>query len=141
MSGTPYGPRRFNTVTAVMLLGVLALGYWFWRFFPAYWDGWTVDHILKESASAIYRLNKLSEPERTAELKALADKARADIQKKANVTDPDLEVNLDINDNSASMSADYRVRITHPVVSFTNSLHFVKKQTADIKTVNWDKTE
>jgi hypothetical protein len=131
-------PRRLNALTITLLLGVAAGAYWFWRFFPAYFDGWTVDHILKEAASAVYKTNRLSEPGRTQELKALVDKARADIIKRANVTDPELAVNLDIEDTRAELSADYRVVVTHPVLSRTTTLHFVKKQTADIKTVTWE---
>ena len=59
-----YGPKRLNAVTVGLLLFALAAGYWFWRFFPAYFDGWTVDHILKETAAAVYRANRLREPER-----------------------------------------------------------------------------
>ena len=36
-----YGPRRFNALTAFMLLCALVAAYWVWRFFPAYFDGWT----------------------------------------------------------------------------------------------------
>ena len=92
-----YGqPRRLNVVSFIMILMGLAAGYWVWRFFPAYFDGWTVDHLLKEGASKTYRLNSLNEPERTKQLKELVDKVRADIQKQGNVTDPDLLVSLDL---------------------------------------------
>jgi hypothetical protein len=131
-------PRRLNSVTLVLLLALAAAVYWFWRFFPAHFDGWTVDHILKESAAAIYRVNRLREPERTQELRALVDKVRADIQSKASVKDPNLEVNLNIDGNEASMSAEYNVVITHPFITRTTTLHFLKKQTADIKTVTWE---
>jgi hypothetical protein len=138
---TAYGPRRLNVVTVGLLVGLAGLGYWMWRFFPAYWDGWTVDHILKEGASAIYRANRLSEPARTTALNELADKARADIQKKAHVTDPDLEVKLDIDGDQAALSARYEVVITHPLITRTTTLHFFKKQTADIKAVVWDENK
>jgi hypothetical protein len=134
-----YGqPRRLNSVTIVMLLMGLAAGYWLWRFFPAYFDGWTVDHLLKEAASSTYKLNRLQEPGRTKELKALVDKTREDIVKKANVTDPDLEVNLDIDGDNCAVSADYHVVVTHPGVTTTTNLHFHKVEKADIKKVNWD---
>src|SRR5258708_7962709 len=110
-----YGqPRRLNSVTVVLLLGVMGAGYWLWRFFPAYFDGWTVDHILKESAAAVYRANRLVEPQRTQTLRDLVDKARADIQSKASVSDPELVVNVDIDGDLATLSADYHVPITHP---------------------------
>ena len=60
----------------MILLG-LAAGYWVWRFFPAYFDGWSVDHVLKEAASKTYRLNRLHEPERTKQLTELVEKTKA----------------------------------------------------------------
>jgi hypothetical protein len=131
-------PRRLNSVTIVLLIGMVAAGYWFWRFFPAYFDAWTVDHILKEAASKVYRANRMREPERTQELNGLLDKARSEMQHKASVNDPELLVNLDFDGNNATLTADYRVVITHPVISRTTLLHFVRRQTADIKTVSWE---
>jgi hypothetical protein len=134
-----YGqPRRFNTVTGIMLLLGLAAGYWMWRFFPAYFDGWTVDHILKEAASATYKLSRLGEPERTKRLKALLDKTRADIIKQGNVTDPELTVNLDLDSVNVVVSAEYSVVVTHPVLNKTTMLHFKKSETADVKKVKWE---
>ena len=134
-----YGqPRRLNSVTIVMLLLALAAGYWVWRFFPAYFDGWSVDHLLKEAASETYRINRLNEPERTKRLTELVDKTRADIAKQGNVTDPDLKVDLDIEGNNVAVSADYSVVVTHPMINKTTTLHFHKTETADIKRVNWE---
>jgi hypothetical protein len=131
-------PRRLNAVSITLIFAALGAAYWCWRFFPAYFDGWTVDHVLKESAAAVYRTNRLREPERSQELRVLVDKARADIIKKAGVNDPELVVNLDIEDTRATLSADYRVVITHPLISRTTLLHFVKKESADIKVVSWE---
>ena len=133
-----YGPRRLNAVNVGLLLCLLAAGYWFWRFFPAYFDGWTVDHILKETAAAVYRANRLREPERTASLKELIDKARADIIKKANVTDPELRVDLEIEEQMARVMAEYSVVVTHAGVSRTTTLHFKKKAEQNIKAVTWE---
>jgi len=134
-----YGqPRRLNSVTAIMILMGLAAGYWVWRFFPVYFDGWSVDHLLKEAASSTYRLNRLNEPERTKQLKELVDKTRGDIIKQGNVTDPDLTVNLDIDGNNVAVSADYNVVVTHPLTSKTTTLHFHKSEAADIKKVTWE---
>src|SRR5207245_2529873 len=55
-------PRRLNAVSITLIFAALGAAYWFWRFFPAYFDGWTVDHILKEQAAAVYRTNRLVEP-------------------------------------------------------------------------------
>ena len=133
-----YGPRRFNSVTLIMLVLGLAAGYWVWRFFPAYFDGWSVDHLLKEAASKTYKLNQRTEPERTKLLTELVDKTRADIVKQGNVTDPNLKVNLDIDGDNVAVSADYSVIVTHPLVNQTTTLHFHKSETANIKRVTWE---
>ncbi len=133
-----YGPRRFNSVTAILLLMALGAGYWVWRFFPAYFDGWSVDHLLKEAASKTYKLNQRQEPDRTKLLTELVDKTRADIVKQGNVTDPNLKVNLDIDGDNVAVSADYSVIVTHPLVNKTTTLHFHKSEDANIKKVNWE---
>jgi hypothetical protein len=131
-------PRRLNAVSGTLLVLVIVGAYWFWRFFPAYFDAWTVDHILKETAAAIYRANRLREPERSTTLKELVDKAVADIRKRASVTDPDLQVDMEIQDDHASVTADYHVVVTHPSISKTTTLHFTRRADANIKTVRWD---
>ena len=134
-----YGqPRRLNVLTTFMILCGLAAGYWLWRFFPAYFDGWTVDHILKETASATYKLSRLGEPERGKQLKILLDKARADIIKQGNVSDPELTVNLDLDAANVVVSADYSVIVSHPVINKTTTLRFHKVETADVKKVKWE---
>jgi hypothetical protein len=130
-------PSRINPVTVGLVLVLLAGGYWMWRFFPAWFDAWTVDHILKESAAAVYRLNSMREPGRTEALTELVNKTRASIIEKASVTDPYLHVNLDIQDEKALLSADYHVTITHPLIAHTTELHFSRREHADIKKVNW----
>lgn len=134
-----YGqPRRLNTVTVFMIILALAAGYWMWRFFPAYFDSWTVDHLLREAASSTYKLSHLNEPLRSKELKALLDKTRKEIIEQANVTDPDLTVNLDLQDDVVVVSADYSVIVTHPIIDKTTTLRFHKSETESVKKVNWE---
>jgi hypothetical protein len=134
-----YGqPRRLNAVTAIMILIGLGAGYWMWRFFPAYFDSWTVDHVLRETAAATYRLVRIAEPGRTRELKAMLDKARADIMRLGHVDDPDLLVNLNLDGDFATLSADYQVVVTHPIIHKTTTLHFHKVAQTSIKRVEWE---
>lgn len=134
-----YGaPRRLNSVTVTLILLLVAGGYWMWRFFPAYFEAWSVDHILKEAASQVYQANRLAEPQRTETLTELINKAKRDIQTKAGVTDPDLVVNLDIDEARAVVSAEYRVIVTHPLVTKTTRLAFKRREEANIKPVNWE---
>jgi hypothetical protein len=134
-----YGvPRRINAVTIVMIACALAGGYWLWRFFPAYFDAWSIDHILKEGATACYAADRLDEPARTRTLHEIVDKAKTNIIKRVGIHDPELEVNLNINEHKALMSADYSVVITHPGLSNTTTLRFHREKDADIKFVKWE---
>ena len=139
MAQVRYGqPRRLNVVTFVLLLGVLAVAYWFWRFFPAYFDGWNVDHVLRESASQVYKVVRIPEPARTRRLKEIVDQCRANVIKMGNVTDPNLLVNLNLDGDKAMMSADYHVVITHPYTPRTTTLHFQKQVTTSVAKVEWE---
>jgi hypothetical protein len=132
-------PKRLNWVSGTMLVLAVVFGYWMWRFFPAYFDAWTVDHVLLEGANSAYRASRLGEPARTNALHELVDKAKADIQKKANVEDPELTVGLDLDGDIATLTADYMVTVTHPVLSKVTQLHFHREEKANIKAVDWDK--
>jgi hypothetical protein len=134
-----YGaPRRFNSVSFFLLVCALAAGYCLWRFFPVYWDAWTIDHILSETANAVYKLNRLQEPDRSKMLTELIERARNDVVKRGNVDDPELLVNLNFTDeNNAVVSADYHVVVTHPGIHKTTTLHFFRSEKANIKRVEW----
>jgi hypothetical protein len=135
-----YGkPRRLNWFSGTLILLAVGFGYFMWRFFPYYLDAWTVDHVLRETATAVYRANRMNEPDRTTTLRQLLDKAKEDIRKQAGIQDPELTVGVDIEGDSALMSAEYSVVVTHPLVDRTTRLHFHREEKADIKRVDWDK--
>jgi hypothetical protein len=134
-----YGtPRRINAVSVTLFIAALCVGYWFWRFFPVYFDAWSVDHILKESASQTYQANRLNEANRMTTLKEIVDKARAKIVKQVEIHDPELVVDLNIDGDKATMTADYTVKVTHPVIDKITKLHMHREETANIKFVKWD---
>jgi hypothetical protein len=133
-------PNRLNAVSVTLILLGLAAGYWMWRFFPAYFDAWTVDHVLRETGSLVYRANRMGEPGRTTALRELLDKAKVDIQKQADVKDPELTIGLNIDDNNNMLlTADYTVRITHPLLSKPTVLKMHREEKANVKRVDWDK--
>jgi hypothetical protein len=132
------GPRRLNAVSLFLVLIALAAGYWLWRFFPVYFDGWTVEHTLKDAASQTYRVARIAEPTRTQQLKAIVDKAREDIIKLGHVDDPDLTVNLELDGNDVAVTADYSVVVTHPGINKTTTVHFHKREKASVKRVEWE---
>lgn len=121
-----------------MLLICAAGGYWMWVFFPVYWDAWTVDHQLREGASALYQLNLLSEPERTTQMRKLLKKVQADCIRLGHIKDPEFDVVLDLDGENVVMRADYIATIKHPVGNFVTKLHLVRKEKANVKRVSWD---
>jgi hypothetical protein len=134
-----YGaPRRLNAVTVTLLLIATVVGYWFWRFFPHYFDAWTVDHALREAANAIYKASRLRDPDRSRELKDIVTRTRKGIVEKAGIKDPNLEVEIEFDDETATAMANYDVVVTHPGTSRTTTLHFKRKEHANIKQVRWD---
>jgi hypothetical protein len=132
------GPRRINAVSIVLVLLAAAGGYWMWRYFPVYFDAWSVDHILKEAASETYRANRLNEGSRMEQLKLIVDGAKAKIIKQVGIHDPELTVDLNVDGDKATMTADYTVRVTHPVIDKTSKIHFHREEQANIKFVKWD---
>jgi hypothetical protein len=135
-------PRRLNAVTLFLLLIGAAVGYAAWRFFPAYYDSWTVAHVLKESSSKVYQANQLSAELRDKAFHDIADGARRTIQNAdvIGIADPDLIVNLELDPESetATLTADYHVVVTHPLVSRTTTLHFHQSESTSLKRVRWE---
>jgi hypothetical protein len=58
--------------------------------------------------------------------------------KQVEIRDPELTVNLNIDGDKATMTADYNVKVTHPGISHITHMHLHREQTANIKFVKWD---
>jgi len=132
-------PRRINAVSVTLVLLLAAGGYWFWKFFPVYFEAWAVDHALKENVTRVYKIMQMGEPDRTTELTKLVETAKTDIKKKAGVKDPNVVVNLNIDGPAATMTADYKVTVTHEWFNKTTRLELHRTAVSDIKRVDWDK--
>lgn len=134
-----YGsPRRINAVSVTMVLIGCGVAYWFWRFFPVHFDAWSVDHILKEAASQTYQTQKLVDSQRMEQLKLIVDTARTKIIKEVGILDPELAVNLNVDGDKATLTADYTVVVLHPWVGKHTKMHLHREETANIKFVKWD---
>ncbi len=131
-------PKRFNSFTAVLLLLFAGAGYWMWVFMPAYWDAWTVDHLLREGVATLYQANNLGEPQRSQEMRKILQKIQADAIRLANIKDPDFDVALDLENASVVVRAKYKVVIRHPVGNFLTTLTMNRIEKANIKKVSWD---
>jgi len=131
-------PRRLNIVTIAMFLALAGAGYWMWVFFPVYWDAWTVDHQLREAAALCYRINLQSEPGRSTELQKLLKKVQADSARLAHITDPDLDVSLEIEGDILLLHATYKVDVRHPIGNFVTHLSMRRTEKANLKRVSWD---
>ncbi len=132
-------PRRLNIVSGILLLLLAGAGYWSWKFLPAYLEAWSVDHILKEQVSRVYKIMMMGEPDKTNELTKLVETAKADIKKKAGVTDAGIVVHLNVDVTVATLTADYKVRVNHDWFNRTSVMQMHRVATADIKRVDWDK--
>ncbi len=121
-----------------MLLLLAAGAYWMWLFGPAYWDAWTVDHQLREGASALYQLNLLVEPERSERMRKLLQKVQADCVRLAHITDPTFDVVLDIDGDNVVMRAAYTVKVRHPFGHWVTTLQMKRSEKANVKRVSWD---
>jgi len=131
-------PKRINAVSVAMMLLVAAAAYWMWVFFPVYWDAWTVDHQLRETAALCYRVNRYAEPGRTIELRKLLKKAQEDSIRLAHITDPEFDVSLEIEGDNLFLHAIYKVTVRHPVGNFVTTLNMNRTEKANIKQVSWD---
>lgn len=132
-------PRRLNVVSGALLLMLAAAGYWCWKYMPIYIEAWSVDHVLKEQVSRVYKMMQMGEPDKTNELTKLVETAKADIRKKSGVTDPNVVVNLNIDVTVATMTADYKVRVNHDWFNKTSIVELHRVAVSDIKRVDWDK--
>jgi hypothetical protein len=131
-------PRRLNAVSVTLLLGAIAGVYWLYVFFPIYWDGWTVDHELREAAAACYQINRYAEPARTEELRKLLKKTRETTIGLAHITDPAFDVELEIEGDDAVLIAKYDVVVKHPFGNYKSVVHMKRSQHANIKQVKWE---
>ncbi len=122
----------------VLLLCLVGAGYWGWRFFPVYFDGWTVDSILRNSAAAIYKQNNVAEPQRSNLIRDIVEKTRDTIIGTVGISDPELRVNLEINGDTATLTADYDVPVTHPYIHRITTVHMHRAEEMDIKPVKWE---
>jgi hypothetical protein len=131
-------PRRFNSVTLLFLALFAAAGYWMWVFFPAYWDAWTVDHLMKEAVSELYQTQNLTEPEKGREMRKILKKVQADAVRLAHVNDPDFDVSLDLDPPNVILRASYKVVIRHPIGNAVSTIQMKRVEKANIKKVSWD---
>ena len=69
-------PSGVNFVSLLLLIAVIGAGYWGWKFFPHYWNGWQVDHVLQDGAMKTYKIQRLAEPFRSQARQALVDEMR-----------------------------------------------------------------
>ena len=132
-------PRRLNLVSGFMLLLLGLAGYWCWKFLPVYLEAWSVDHVLNQNVSQVYKMMRLAEPYKTTELTKLVEIAKADILKKTGVTDTNVVVNLNIELTIATLTADYTVQVTHEWFSRTTIMAMHRTAVGDIKRVDWEK--
>lgn len=109
-------PRRFNVVSAALLLIVLAAGYAGAKFIPVYWKARKVDEALDEvklPAAQFYRMNE--EVKRVQSEKILAQ-AISRLREMGIEDQPDQPLQVWFGPEYSSLNAKYEVIVTHPAV-------------------------
>ena len=133
------GPGKFNFVTLVILVALAGAGYWTWKYFPVYFTAWQVDNVLGDGANRSYKIVRMQEPIKSQTKKDLVDEMRKKIVE-LGVTDPEMTVDLQMEDERADVTCDYSVTIEHVYPKDKVSvLQMHRVATADLKKVNWDK--
>src|SRR5438105_1332127 len=111
------GPGRFNVVTLLMLVGLAAIGYGLWKFFPVYWTAWGVDHVLADGGAKAYQISRLPQAARTQRREELI----ADLRQKVvelGIVDPQMTVSLDfVGTERVDVGCEYRAIVVHPYVN------------------------
>lgn len=129
-------PRRLNVVTVVLLLGLAAGGYWFWKFFPVYYTGWQVDHLLAEAGAESYQVAQYPAGPREQKRAELERRTRDRIVA-LGVDDPDLKVAIDLEGHQATVTADYEAVVQHPVGNKQSVIALHRSAVTDITRVKW----
>jgi hypothetical protein len=102
-------PSSFNLVSLLMLLAVLAGGYWAAKFGPVYWNRYKVDEILRDEAAKASSINVMNaDAKEQLETQILAS-AR---ERVAGRGVPDPVVYFDAG--YRNLHADYEVVVKHP---------------------------
>ena len=127
MAGTSYKrPSKINFVSVIVTLILLSGLYSLIQFGPPYWRKWKVKEILSSSASQAFKRRRQPDEE-------VLNKIREDTVREihaAGVDDPSVRVTVDINEQQATVTAEYRERINHPLVKKTTTLTFRPHSTA-----------
>ena len=131
------GPRSFNIVTLLLLVCIGAAGYWVWKFFPVYFVGWQVDHVLADGASRSYKINRLNEPGRSQARHELVEDLRRKVVDMG-IADPEMALDVEFRDEHVYITCDYSVVVQHPVGQKITVITLHRKAEGDLKRVDWD---
>ena len=134
------GPRSFNLVTLILLLGVAGGGYCLWKFFPVYFTAWQVDSILSEAATRSYKISRLSEPGQSRAKHDLEEELRKRVVD-LGVTDPEMSLRIEIGDGKAVATCDYGVVVEHPVQGKVTEIALHRHAQTTLEKVDWESQE
>src|SRR4051812_20824986 len=130
------GPKSFNIVSLLLLLGVAGAGYWVWKYFPRYFEAFQVDHIIADGASRSYKIRQMREPMQTRHKEALIEEMRKKIVE-LGVQDPEMTVEIEFEDETVTVTCDYSTTVQHALKDKITVLSMHRVSTKDIKKVDW----
>lgn len=132
------GPRSLNVVSLLLLLGVAALSYAVWKFFPVYFMAWQVDHALAEGGARAYKISRAPEPGKTREKEALI----ADLRQKVvdlGVRDPEMALTLEfVGMDYVDVRCAYRAIVIHPLVDRYTVLTMQRSARTSLEKPKWE---
>jgi hypothetical protein len=108
-------PRRFNVVSALLLLVALAAGYAGYKFVPVYWKARKIDQALDEIKMPATTFHRKPEEFRRTEGDKIIAKAIATLYDMGVEDEDDQPLQVWFEPDYSALNAKYKVIVTHPV--------------------------
>ena len=106
------GPSSFNWVTFLLLAAAGALTYGTWKFFPVYWNGLQVDHVLSDGAGRAYAISKVKGYEQARIKEKLIAELRTEVVA-LGIRDPEMTLGMEFTPDRVYLTCDYREVVVH----------------------------
>jgi hypothetical protein len=132
-------PSSVNFVSFLLLALLLGAGYWAFCFGPAYFKNYQVKQLVHEAASRYYKLSFLDKSLRAQKTNELMNETRGKIVEVLGFNDPQLVVQLLINEESKKVNvvAEYDHTVALAGTQKVRVLHFKTLAESDYKPNDW----
>lgn len=132
------GPSSLNLVSLMVVLGIGAIGYCVWKFFPVYFTAWQVDHVLADGGARAYKISRAPEPGKTREKETLVTDLRQKVVE-LGVRDPEMALTLDfIGTEYVDVRCAYRAIVIHPFIGRYTVLQMQRSAKTSLEKPKWE---